>query len=223
MSYLPFSLLIILFVLFMFNFCIYYKWQFTKKRDGKRMRIPTEERLETLNKMYNFIQDAASASGTKVFIVYGTLLGKIRQNDIICYDLDLDFGISSHEYERIKKYILKQKRKDLIIDVKDFLGSKSIQIIDKKTNLNADIFPYSINEETCCREISAIFSEYILGEDSHHYPKDWIFPVQETDFLGRKCYIPNKPEKLLETWYSKSYMTPDKVCDSSCMICKKNV
>ena len=39
----------------------------------------------------------------KLFLHYETLLGKIRHNDMICYDYDLDFGIFDKEYNRLEK------------------------------------------------------------------------------------------------------------------------
>jgi len=33
-------------------------------------------------------------------------LGKVRDNDLICYDYDLDFGIEDKDYNKIKKSLI---------------------------------------------------------------------------------------------------------------------
>ncbi len=142
---------------------------------------------------------------------------------MICYDYDLDFGIESKDYDKIKKYLIYHfsKDKNYRVDVKDFLWYKSIEIIHIKTRISADISSFSTSNKYTWRDVPSIYSIHVLKECDWKYPKNWVFPLIETQFLNKTIYIPNDSNKLLECYYGKNYLTPDHVCNLDCTICKK--
>lgn len=192
------------------------------KKDIKvRRETPTNQRLDILKNLYKIICE--SSENNKLFIVYGTLLGKIRNNDLICYDFDLDFGIMNENYKKIKEMIkkkLKNNNEYKFID-KDILFWKSFTIVHNKTKINADIFCYNYSGNKIWRSVPEVYSKFYLGEKIHKMDRDWVLPLKESEFLNHKIFIPNKPDMLLKNWYGKSYMTPDHICDESCDVCKK--
>lgn len=206
--------------MFVINYIFYFMRKSQQNDTARRLAIPPKHRLAILNKLYDFVLDCAEESNTKPFLTYGTLLGKVRDNSIICYDFDLDFGIHEDEYSSLKDKLIEKCPNNLRINVKDFLMFKSIEIVHKKTRLSADIFAYSVNDKVC-RCIPEIYSKYVSCEP-HFFSKNDFFPLKKCFFLGRECYLPNKPEKLLESWYSKNFMIPDKICDSNCLNCRPN-
>lgn len=204
------------------NFVFYFLLVTMRQNTNKRLSIPPKERKKVLKELFEFVVDCADECGTKVFLTYGTLLGKIREDDIICHDFDLDLGVDDHEYEAVKEKILELAPDKYNINIKDFLGFRSIEVVDRESRLNADVFPYKISGSEASRCVPAFYSKYILGESCHSFDKNWLYPLQRTNFLGRECYLPNRPDKFLESWYSKNYMIPDKICDSDCMNCRPN-
>ena len=63
-----------------------------------RKNVNVKKRLIILKDLYNIILDSIKDTDIKLFLTYGTLLGKIRENKIICYDYDLDFGINEKDF-----------------------------------------------------------------------------------------------------------------------------
>lgn len=222
MSWVPWILVVVLFVLMLVNFALYFLVDCMRKNTAKRLEIPAKERKKILKELFEFVTDCADECGVKIFLTYGTLLGKIREDDIICHDFDLDLGVDIHSYETLKEKIKELVPDKYNVDVKDFLGFKSIEIVDRESRLNADVFPYKIGEGGCSRCVPEFYSKHILKESCHSFDKDWLYPLHKVNFLGKECYIPNRSDKLLESWYSKNYMIPDKICDSDCMNCRPN-
>ena len=211
-------LILIIISIYVFNRASYYE-SVTSRRI-----IPTKKRLQILHELYNIIVNLAEKNNIKIFIIYGTLLGKIRNNDIICYDFDLDFGVNLNDYELIRQSILKvvSMTDKYIVEDKKVLGWKAIALVDKETGLNADISAYDNNETHVWRTIPWASSEIILNECSHNLPIDWLYPLQKSTFLGRTIYLPNKPNKILECHYGNDYLIPNHTCNIDCSVCVEN-
>lgn len=216
---------ITLLILLILIFIIYYLYDRRYKASiDERLSTPSHERRQILIDLNNIIAEAALKSDTRPFIIYGTLLGYERDRDLICYDFDLDFGISEDEYDAVKGKVMEilQSRPEYRVDIKDFLHYRSIEIIHKTTRISADISTFTMESDdgaTVSRSVPSIYSLYYLKECAANMPREWIYPLQQVDFLGNRTYIPNHPSKLLECYYGPNYMTPNKVCDRECNQC----
>lgn len=206
---------------------LFYQWYDRRYKASidERLSTPAKERRKILLGLYHMISEAALRTNTRPFIVYGTLLGYVREKDLICYDFDLDFGISEDEYEAIQKEVIRQvnaQSDQYRVDVKDFLHYRSIEIIHIESRISADIFTFTSEEtksNTVSRSVPSLYSLYYLKECAANMPREWIYPLQQVDFLGNKIYIPNQSEKLLECYYGPNFMTPNKTCDAECNHC----
>jgi len=189
-----------------------------------RKDVKTNIRRDNLIDLYNIITNISELSNTKPFILYGTLLGYIRNKDLICYDYDLDFGINNNDYEIFKTHLINylKDNKDIEIEIKDFMNMKSTKLIHKNTGISADIFTLSLNNYYYNRDVSKLYTKYYLNENCVDMPKNWIDNLQKVLFLGRYTYIPNKPHELLKCYYGTNYMTPDHTCNYDCSKCVKN-
>ena len=211
-------LILIIISIYVFNRASYYESM------ASRRIVSKKKRLQILQELYNIIVNLAEENNIKVFIIYGTLLGKIRNNDIICYDFDLDFGVNSNDYELMRQSILKyaNNNKQYIVEDKKLLWWKAIALVDKETGLNADIMVYYNNKTYVWRSISDLYAKYILNECNNNFPIDWIYPLQKSTFLGRTIYLPNKPNNILECHYGSDFMVPNHTCNIDCSICVEN-
>lgn len=208
-------------IVLMYAYTLRYRRNVTKRTSVD----PTLRRI-ILTDLYTIIMDAAEQTQTQPFIIYGTLLGFVRNKDLICYDYDLDFGIQEYQYASIREK-LKQNIEDYpdyYLDISEIAGYKSIEIIHRRTRVSADISAFSNstpNKHTVSRSVPALYSKYYLKECKADLPIGWIYPLHEEEFLNRKVYIPNEPHKLLECYYGPNFMTPDTVCDNECKQCVK--
>ena len=214
------SIVIILSILFIL-ITIYDKAY--KDEVSIRRAVDSKERRYLLIQLYTLIINAAEISNTKPFLIYGTLLGQKRNNDLICYDFDLDFGISNDEYYNFKDALFRlcKGNPNYTINDRDILGYQEIKLVHTKSMISADISSFLINDTTVYRNVPKFYTKYYLKECKANYPIDWIYPLRLITFLNRKTWIPNNPSAILECYYGKSYMIPDHSCDIDCNVCKK--
>ncbi len=218
--YLSLSVLIILLII---SFILFHLNQ--KNNIKIRKEVDVKKRKDILIKLYNIFIDASEKTNTKPFLVYGTLLGYVRNKDIICYDYDLDFGIDINQYNTYKSQLLHiiKSYPEFTVNIKEVFNYKNIEVIHKDTRISADIFPFSTNNDRLSRDIPLLYSKYYLNETCTDYPTNWIYPLKPVDFLNRKTFIPNIPSNLLTCYYGNNYIIPDHQCNTDCTICIKKI
>jgi phosphorylcholine metabolism protein LicD len=211
------SIILILFILFLL-------YHFNNQYNIKiRQDVDYKLRRNILINLYNIIIDSAEETNTKPFLLYGTLLGYIRNKDLICYDYDLDFGIDINDYNYLVNNIINKLKKnnEYKLNIKDFLDYKVIEIIHKKTRISADIFSFVLKNNYYYRNVPKIYSKYYLKEKCIYMPKNWIKELKMVKFLNRTTYIPNKSKELLKCYYGKKFIIPNHKCDKKCSNCKE--
>lgn len=139
--------------------------------------------------------------GYKLILTYGTLLGKIRDQDFIAHDDDFDVCYFSD-----KSDILDVKREflDIIermkIDGLDFkLGMRRNMIKVNTEEGYIDIFPSWHDGVNFWMPIIAKIKS----------SRDMIEPVRKDVFKGRVVYEPNNPVEFLEKHYGSGWKVPD--------------
>lgn len=190
--------------------------------EARRRNVPYSIRGPIMITLVEIVSRAAELSNTKPFLLYGSLLGYVRNQDLICYDFDVDMAVKHSEYisllnatrEIIKEY------PEYKIRLTKFWKWRQFEIVHCETEINADIFEF-IKRDTYSRNVPQWYSKYFLKESRITYPIDWIDDLQSVELRGLKVYIPNKADKLLEAYYGSNYMKPDHVCDASCDKCVK--
>lgn len=194
----------------------------------KRRQIKVNDRMKILTEIYTTFVDIAEKQNVKPFLLFGTLLGQQRNNKIICYDYDVDVGILSTDYYKLQA-ALKQKldkNKYTLLVFDNCLIAKTMHIIDNKTFLNLDIDVYEEQPNgSFKKKINYLFhflNTYVLKQCKKLYiPRDWLLPLKQVSFLGKKVYVPNNPKAFLECDYGKNYLTPNHKCNKSCTNCVK--
>ena len=212
-------------VLLLFSSIYYYvKLKFSMK---KRRAVPVKQRLSIMTELFHEVADIANDNDIKIFLLYGTLLGQQRNNNLICYDYDVDVGVLSPDFNKLKDALNKRINQDkYALIITDLYLSKKIEIMDKKSQLSIDIFAYKKTKNgSFQRDInyfSYLYFAYVLKQcNKRDIPRDWFLPLKAVSFLGKNVYIPNKPSAFLKCEYGKNYINPDHKCNQDCSKCVK--
>ena len=170
----------------------------------------------------NFIDTLKIVNDLEYYIFYGTLLGFVRDGDLLEKDDDVDFQINRKHLitviERFNRipYHLSSKNKihdsaiieDVIHNYTIFFQQASHKQGD--TNTYIDMVFYEIGNNVVIDRWNFLGSPY-YPEHHVHIPIDFIFPIQKKtyDKYG-EINFPAQPEKCLEFLYGPKWMFPMK-------------
>jgi len=138
------------------------------------------------------------------FIFYGTLLGIIRENNIIKGDDDIDFMVN----HKSKKLLLKKMKLNKTFKINKKVSNEYfIQFIKKNKKLKTfiDFYFYTKNKK----------KDYIIDRHNWlgnikdkrfalHFPTKMIFPI----IKNKKFNMPKKPKSACIYIYGKTWSTP---------------
>jgi tetratricopeptide (TPR) repeat protein len=136
--------------------------------------------------------------GIQYFLMGGTLLGLIRDNKLLPWDKDLDFGCFSEEATASNLW-------DIFMKSPFFLpmGTTDERLIKLRhiTGVTVDIF---VNH----RDGNSMWhgGQFVSWCDKP-------FKLSTVDFEGMTLYIPDNPEEYLENHYGESWRKPDPLFD----------
>lgn len=164
------------------------------------------------------------------FIVFGTLLGIIRENNFIKHDLDLDFGVWENcDFEKLQ--ILLEKNNFSLKSEIRLTSSSEIEYqnyIDKNTKISIDFYKFTRkNKQTYyyefLRKENLSYEETIKkfgGLDVFRFEYS-IFKLKQINFKEKKINIIENYEEFFIKHYGKNYLTPIKNFDSREMTLKQ--
>jgi len=143
----------------------------------------------------------------------GTCLGAVRENDFIENDRDLDLGLPEKYLELWNIFI------------RDFLAAgfqlyKEWSHEGMRTELSftlngikIDLFFYFERKDKCWTGLFGADEKGRWGENMilipHVFSKELFNNLKEISFVGKRCYVPNPPEKYLLERYGEDWKTPD--------------
>ncbi|WP_121255288.1 methyltransferase domain-containing protein [Nocardioides ferulae] len=145
------------------------------------------------------------ACGLEPFLAYGTLLGAVRDGQLIGYDSDADLGYVSrfdHPVDVARESFRVQRA----------LVERGYRI----TRYSGLAFKIVIEEADGARRGLDVFGGfrrdgvlYLMGEVGHRFRDEWLWPRGETTLAGRRLPAPAQPEHLLEAMYGPHWRVPD--------------
>lgn len=156
------------------------------------------------------LQDRVSAEVKRVFdvdtfLIYGSLLGSVREGGIIDHDNDIDLAyISKHrsgrraaeEITEIAKHLAKSEEFD------SRLMKYGIHIHDRANpTIRIDLFHLFFNEE------DTLSFPFGIAGTTRYTSQDWK-GLEETEFLDVPVNLPIDPEPLLTYIYGEDWRTP---------------
>lgn len=213
----------IVLVLIAISVCAYN--HFYEESVEERRSVSLSQRRKILNDLLQILCESCKSIDAKPFLLYGTLLGYIRQKDFICYDFDIDVGVLENDYDKLYSQLQSNiiKYPDFWLKEKKAFGYRSLVIIHKDTQINCDISEFNYRHNMFRRNVPSLYSKFILKETQVDYPQDWILPLIPVVFNNQDIYIPNNPDALLRTYYGPDYLIPDHTCNLDCSECHKKI
>lgn len=178
---------------------------------GELAELPPEDMLEEKKEQYMVVHDAHIAllaarealtrAGIPFFLIGGTLLGIIRDGDLLPFDKDMDFGLWSD--------VSREAIVAAFIDHPDFTVPPSMldqklwvsALHHKPTDITIDMFFFERDGDSC-----------LEGFDRGAMKLRWRyrgFELKPLSFLGVDFMIPDSPERFFEDVYGSDWRTPD--------------
>ena len=164
-------------------------------REERRNGRPHDVAIATENLL--LLKSVFEKHQIRFWLLFGTLLGAVRDHQLIAYDSDTDTGVMAEDKEKIigalpdlvaaglipfrTKYpddLLSLMRKDEYIDIGLFSRKRDID--------GHDYWSYQNNK---------VYGEHFAG-------------FERITFLNSSFLIPQQPEKLLEAYYGSNWRTP---------------
>lgn len=174
---------------------------------GRKKFFSPEAALEALKSL----TETFKKRDKRFFLVSGTLLGAMRENDFVSSDYDLDLGIFEGEITLKALRNMFAPSKDFVIDERSTTESKLG--LKHKSGLEVEFFLHLTEDE-----------HFVLKTDVH----SWYytpFDLQQIEFRGVTVNIPDQPERYLTenygNWESKtaffdfSYDTPNRIYNNN--------
>jgi len=141
------------------------------------------------------------------FIFFGTLLGLVRENNLIEGDDDIDLYINiKHRNELIN--ILRENLINVDLDLSVHKNQSFLQVkrIINNKNLICDFYFYEVNKEDNFITEKWNF-EGGTNDPSKHLkiPKNFIYPIFKKEIKSSIINFPAKPTNLCEFLYGKNW------------------
>ena len=162
-----------------------------------------QDRLQKLN-FQNLIIVSSLIKEIEYFICYGTLLGIVREKNIIKHDDDIDFMVN----HKSKKLLFKKMKLNKTFKInKKVTNEYFAQFIKKKDGLISFVDFYFYIKDPKKKYI--IDKHNWLGNIGDkrfalHFPKKMIFPIDKS----KKFNLPKRPKMVCSYIYGKTWLTP---------------
>jgi phosphorylcholine metabolism protein LicD len=168
----------------------YLDYDFIARKQRREEKIDKKIAKENLL----LFRDIFYKNGINFFLLYGTVLGAIREKDFIEHDTDTDIGIFEKDREKLLKII-------------PILLENGFELI--RTKAPDDLVTFMKNDEYIDIGI------FRLEKDNYRYQNNFISKkyLEELDvisFLEYDFFIPINIKKLLKEWYGSDWMIPYK-------------
>ena len=153
-----------------------------------------------LNTLYRKTNRLLCEIEVEFWLDYGTLLGYFRQGGFLSNDKDIDFGAHEKEYPKILGLKKRLPKSFKMYDTSHKHRGPKLYITYQ--GWEADIYFYE--------ERKGMLQNYENSKNpSETTPlsKELVYPIEKTEFLGEKTFVPTRTEAYLTHIYR--YIGPD--------------
>lgn len=190
---------------------------FSKLRSNYLFKKRRKNFQEESNTVFQDFCKAFNDSETKFWLVFGTLLGAVRENGIISHDIDIDVGVKSNiDFirldESLQKYgFIKKRQIDVFSKNNESQGS---EMTYSKKGVSIDIFIFYPLDSDENVYFTHAFYDRIVHENFVLYKKVFRieFPLEgliNSTFIENDVLIPSNYESFLMAHYGPYFMIPN--------------
>jgi hypothetical protein len=148
--------------------------------------------------------EACDEAKMNPFLMWGTLLGCVRESSFLKHDYDIDIGILARDWSKRTFLIEAMRRRGYRLD---FDRDYKLRFIgrDLLLHLDVDVFFFWEGKMVCCHNHES-------GKYGAWFLPDAFNNFRSITFAGTPVSIPDPPERVLETAYG-DWRTPVKKID----------
>jgi phosphorylcholine metabolism protein LicD len=145
--------------------------------------------------------EACSEADMNPFLMWGTLLGCVREGGFLKYDHDIDVGILARDWPKRSLLIEAMRRRGYGLE---YCNKYKIRFIgrDLLGKMDVDVFFPWEGKMICCLD-------HETDKSGAWFPLDAFNNFRSLTFLDTRVSIPDPPERVLETAYG-DWRTPVK-------------
>ena len=166
-------------------------WSYLEESFSSGSNINKEIRIRGLKKIITILNN----NNIDYFVLYGSLLGLIREGELLENDDDIDILVHTDNIDHTL-----QLMKNHNMPIKTSYANK-IFIHESKDYGKIEIYRYVVEG----KELIDVWTKQALNTGV--FPKDFILPTKTMKFYDLDIKVPQYPEKTLDHFY-KDWKTP---------------
>jgi lipopolysaccharide cholinephosphotransferase len=166
--------------------------------DSRKLRRDPYININIAKENLLLLKDIFDKNNIKFWLIYGTLLGAVRDKDFIKHDFDTDLGLFYSDIDKL-------------YDIKQQLESNEFQLI--RTKFPDDLITFMRKDEyidlglfNTKKSLFTNFWIYQKNKEKFSYFKKF----DQINFLGDKFLVPNNYLNFIKEHYGKNWKVPIK-------------
>ncbi|ESO87607.1 hypothetical protein LOTGIDRAFT_127610 [Lottia gigantea] len=158
--------------------------------------------LRALKQTYQHVLNVLTKCKVRFWLEGGSLLGAVRQGNIIPWDYDIDIGLYKDDLSKCEQF--QKVSKKSFIDEGDFLWEKAIEgdffrvQYSESNRLHVDMFPFYSRDGVMTKD-----TWMKTHRQDTEFPERFLKPLTSISFLGIESPAPNNVKEFLEFKFGK--------------------
>ncbi|XP_051900040.1 fukutin-related protein [Pristis pectinata] len=152
--------------------------------------------LKALRETAKYVIKILESSGVRYWMEGGTLLGAVRQQDIIPWDYDVDLGIYLEDVEKCE--LLRSLDSGSVVDENGYVWEKAVEgefyrvQYSESNHLHVDLWPFYAREGIMTK------NTWMDHKQDVEFPEHFLKPLVPMQFAGVTANAPNNHRRFLE-------------------------
>jgi lipopolysaccharide cholinephosphotransferase len=175
-------------------------------------RYKTVRNIDRIRYCLREVLNILNSHHIRYMLAEGTLLGVVRQGDLIEWDSDADLIVFDSNRQRVLDLLRRHLPAEIVVSQ----GCCASRCVEIKQNNWVDLFFYDTNGTTIFPRFAIYrWSDACLSWLSNYFrlaafPHADIFPLQKIKWQSTDVWVPNHPHSVLRSQYGPGWNIPQK-------------